>query len=185
MNSPHQPAPPGESALRWAELAQWLGCCERALREDLARHAVPLDLPHAHFSLLWACRQAPSEGLSQSELASLLALSPAHVSGQVEQLRARGWLAGERKAPDRRRQVWQLTAEGNSQLEALLVALMQWAERLEDELAPQGRQSLLSLLRQLALALGIPRSDERPCLSKAPSEPPAQAGCLCLRRAAA
>jgi DNA-binding MarR family transcriptional regulator len=150
------PAATAGPPLHWAELTELLGRCERSLREELSSHAVPLGLTQAQFSLLWACRQAPPEGLSQNELAIGLALSPAHVSGQVEQLRAKGWLAGQRRAPDRRRQVWQLTAEGDARLESVLSALVQWAEHLDDQMSPQRRQELASLLGDLAQALALP-----------------------------
>lgn len=148
-----EPLSTGSPALRWAELAESLGRCERRLREDLTQQAMPAGLSQAQFSLLWACHQAPPQGLSQNELAALLALSPAHVSGQVEQLRSRGLLAGHRRAPDRRRQVWQLTAEGESQLESVLAGLVQWAEQLDERFLPEQRVALITLLSELALAL--------------------------------
>lgn len=148
-----EPLSTGSPALRWTELAESLGRCERRLREDLGGQALPAGLSHAQFSLLWACRQAPPQGLSQNELAATLALSPAHVSGQVEHLRARGLLAGHRRAPDRRRQVWQLTSEGESQLESVLAALVQWADQLDERLPPSQRASLIALLSELAQAL--------------------------------
>jgi DNA-binding MarR family transcriptional regulator len=148
-----EPLAAGSPALRWAELAESLGRCERRLREDLAQQALPTGLSQAHFSLLWACCQAPPQGLSQNELAAALALSPAHVSGQVEQLRARGLLAGHRRAPDRRKQVWQLTVQGESQLESALAALIDWAGQLDDRFQPEQRVALISLLGELALAL--------------------------------
>jgi DNA-binding MarR family transcriptional regulator len=150
--TPRVDAPP----LEWADLAEVLGRCERSLRDDLSRHTLPLGITQAQFSLLWACRQAPPDGLSQNELASGLALSPAHVSGQVEQLRAKGWLAGERRAPDRRKQVWQLTPEGDARLEAVLAALAQWAGQLDESLPANRRRDLASLLDELAAALSLP-----------------------------
>ena len=142
-----------ERPQQWAELAEMLGRCERTLRDDLSQFSVPLGLTQAQFSLLWACRNAPPEGLSQNELALNLALSPAHVSGQVEQLRSRGWLSGQRRAPDRRKQVWQLTPSGNDRLQELLVALVAWAEGLDERMGPQRCSYLLVLLDELAAAL--------------------------------
>jgi DNA-binding MarR family transcriptional regulator len=126
------------------------------MRDELARHAAPLAITPSQFSLLWACSEAPPTGLGQNELAAVLALSPAHVSAQVEQLRARGLLVGHRKAPDRRRQVWQLTNEGDDRLQALLAALLAWANQLEDALSAPSRATLASLLNQLATALDRP-----------------------------
>ena len=152
-------APPEELPRRWAELAELLGRCERSLRDELSRYTLPLGLSQAQFALLWACRYAPAEGLSQNELAVNLALSPAHVSGQVEQLRAKGWLVGQRRAPDRRKQVWQLTGEGDARLAELLSALIDWAAKLEHRLPAERREALAGLLEGLVLAL-------TPCASK-------------------
>lgn len=151
-----------ERSEKWADLAELLGRCERTLRDDWSRFSLPLGLTQAQFSLLWACRQAPPEGLSQNELALSLALSPAHVSGQVEQLRSKGWLAGERRAPDRRKQVWQLTADGNDRLQELLAVLVNWAERLDDRLGQQRRHHLAILLDELLAALAQSEPDANP-----------------------
>jgi DNA-binding MarR family transcriptional regulator len=137
----------------WTELAEALGRCERRLRDDLARYAAPLGITPSQFSLLWACRAAPAAGLSQNELAAVLALSPAHVSAQVEQMRAKGLLIGQRRAPDRRRQVWQLTSDGENQLQALLAALVAWAGQLEEGLSAGRRETLAALLAELAAVL--------------------------------
>jgi DNA-binding MarR family transcriptional regulator len=156
LEPPQTPGARDDCPLQWAELAELLGRCERTLRDDLSRHALPLGLTQAQFSLMWACRQAPPDGLSQNELALSLALSPAHVSGQVEQLRAKGWLAGQRRAPDRRKQVWQLTSEGDARLQELLSALVTWAGQLNDQMCPERRQSLFALLDELASILALP-----------------------------
>lgn len=142
----------------WADLAELLGRCERTLRDELSRFSLPVGLTQGQFSLLWACRQAPPEGLSQNELALSLALSPAHVSGQVEQLRVKGWLAGERRAPDRRKQVWRLTPAGDDRLQELLSALVVWAGCLDARLGPHRRQQLANLLDALRAALASSQS---------------------------
>ena len=137
----------------WLELAELLSRCERLLRDEIQQRTARQGLSEAQFSLLWTCRQAPAGGLSQSELSQALALSAAHVSGQVEQLRAKGLLAGQRSAPDRRRQLWQLTSAGQAQLDTLLEELLGWAEQLDRQLAPDRRQALAGLLKQLAACL--------------------------------
>jgi DNA-binding MarR family transcriptional regulator len=128
------------------------------LRDALAERTSPQGISEAQFSLLWACRQAPPGGLSQNELAQSLAWSAAHISGQVEQLRAKGLLTGHRRAPDRRRQVWQLTDQGHCQLETLFEALVVWFEQLEAQLSPPRRADLAELLRLLAASLEANRS---------------------------
>ncbi len=141
---------------QWAELLELLARSERLLRDELAERTGPRGISEAQFSLLWACKHAPPAGLSQNELAQSLTLSAAHISGQVEQLRAKGLLAGCRRPPDRRRQVWQLTDQGNLQLESLLSDLVQWFEQLESSLSTQRRADLSELLRKLAESLTGP-----------------------------
>jgi DNA-binding MarR family transcriptional regulator len=100
------------------------------LAERLSRHTIS----DSQFSVLWACLKAPHAGLAQTELAAELGLSAAHVSGQVEQLRDRGLLDGQRGDRDRRRQVWRVSAEGQNLLQTLLCEL---------ELAPGTTAELL------------------------------------------
>ncbi len=167
----------GELPRRWLELAEALGRCERSLRDELGRRATPLSISTSQLSLLWACHSAPPEGLGQNELADLLALSPAHVSAQVEQLRAKGLLIGQRKAPDRRRQVWQLTSEGDQRLEALLATLQSWAEQLEEGMSPDARTAITALLGDLAAALEGPQGNKcHPMCDHRTAEQPSQAG---------
>lgn len=150
---PHDDNAPALVNRPWAELLELLTRCERSLRDELAKRTGPHGLSEAQFSLLWACRQSPPGGLSQNELAQTLALSAAHVSGQVEQLRMKGLLAGHRRAPDRRRQVWQLTDDGQQRFESLLDELANWFRELESSLSPPRRADLADLLRLLAASL--------------------------------
>lgn len=130
---PISPGPIDPSVRCWiAALDSWLVGARR-LGHELELCLAPWGLTEALFSLLWACGQVPRTGLSQSELAQQTGLSPAHVSGLVELLRRRGWLAGGRAAHDRRRQVWQLTVEGQETLEAA-------CHRLAANLAPRWRR---------------------------------------------
>lgn len=133
LTFPSLPRSADPSGRPWiAALDAWLVGARR-LGHDLELCLAPWGLTEALFSLLWASGQAPRSGLSQSELAHRSGLSPAHVSGLVEQLRRRGWLAGGRAAHDRRRQVWQLTDEGQQTLDAA-------CQRLAEQLAPEWRR---------------------------------------------
>lgn len=150
MSSLNAVAGPLSDARPWLELTELLGRCERLLRSEVQGASAARGLSEAQCSLLWACSQAPVGGVSQSELSQALTLSAAHVSGQVEQLRGKGLLAGQRSAPDRRRQVWQLTDAGHAQLDELLSELLAWAEQLDRRLSPERRQTLAGLLCHLA-----------------------------------
>jgi DNA-binding MarR family transcriptional regulator len=70
--------------------------------------------------VLWCVRFTAGNGIDQSTIASRLVLSPAQVSATVERLRARGWIAQQYLANDRRRHLWQLSAEGQQLIERLL-----------------------------------------------------------------
>src|SRR5690606_10522326 len=72
---------------------------------------------------LWACCEGPAEGQAQHELASLVGVSPAQLSGLVEQLGVQGWIVAWRPATDRRRQYWKLTPSGRALVEELIDAL--------------------------------------------------------------
>ncbi len=73
------------------------------------------------FRLLWLLAggsQASSAATpcDQAEMAARLVVSPAQVSGAVERLRGAGLLQREHDERDRRRQLWQITAEGKALL---------------------------------------------------------------------
>ena len=152
--TPLAPAPAQPSAtLRWLELSELVARCQRLLSNGVSRHTLRHGLGEVQLSLLWACNDGPEAGLSQCELSQALSLSAAHISGQVEQLRAKGLLAGHRRPPDRRRQVWQLTDQGREGFQSLLSELVAWAEPLEQQLSPERREMLWQLLLQLANVL--------------------------------
>jgi DNA-binding MarR family transcriptional regulator len=116
---------------------------------------VNLALGEAQLSILWACLSSPRDGWSQRDLARALAVSPAHVSGLVEQLRSQGLLAGRRNLHDRRRQHWQLTPAGRERLQSLFEGLTDWATQLDSQL---DLAELLTLTNRLSevLSSGLP-----------------------------
>jgi DNA-binding MarR family transcriptional regulator len=56
-------------------------------------------------------------GIDQTTLAASLAFSPPQVSACVEKLRARGLIANHEARGDRRRRLWQLSADGIAMLQ--------------------------------------------------------------------
>jgi DNA-binding MarR family transcriptional regulator len=124
----------------------------RQLRRVLSELAEPLGLSDTACLVLWACAEGPSEGLAQHELAPLVGVSPAQLSGLVEQLYCQGWLLPRRPAHDRRRQYWRLTPEGVQLVDRLLDAV---AARLIDTaiLSPAEHSHLVSQLTELSAAL--------------------------------
>jgi DNA-binding MarR family transcriptional regulator len=77
-------------------------------------------LVEPEFQVLWCLRDASGEGLDQTALASRLAYSAAQVSATVERLNGRGWITQQSRSGDRRRHVWQLSANGRVQLQSIL-----------------------------------------------------------------
>jgi DNA-binding MarR family transcriptional regulator len=108
----------------------------RLMREDLRRQLAPWQLSDQDLLILEACDAAPSPGLGQRELADRLQVSPAQMSGLVEQLRHRGLLEGQRPEEDRRRQLWRVAAEGQATLAAILDALTPWFQGIEQAVKP-------------------------------------------------
>ncbi len=139
-------------AARWIELSEQISCCARLLRIQIAQHNGPAGVTEGEFSLLWACAVSPPGGMIQKDLAGLLAVSPAHVSGLVEQLRCKGLLRGRRVPEDRRRRHWEITPEGRAELHSVLVRLEAWAHRL-DQCADGLPEQLVALIHRLASAV--------------------------------
>lgn len=157
----HQPTntgpwPPEEDcpALRWAALVALATVTARRLRASLAEQIAKHGLGESEFALLWACYRPASqrletEGLTQIELAQMLELSPASVSGLVEELRQAGLLAGARSTVDRRRQVWHLTEQGEQLIARLLAELAGWSAALDRACEREQQRTLAETLAQL------------------------------------
>lgn len=150
-----------EAARRWIELAKRILVCGRLFRDDLTQQAGRWQLSEPEFAILWACHKAPSAGCSQKELAAVLAVSAAQVSGLVEQLRRQGLLEGRRGPRDRRRQFWRLTPAGRARLQSVLDDLARWAGPLNEQLGTGRSDALVRLLDQLAELLRT-RPNTRP-----------------------
>jgi DNA-binding MarR family transcriptional regulator len=145
-----------EPAENWLRLIERLAMCSRLLRAELDACMDACALNPSQFSLLWAC-YAERAGVGQRELAGLLAVSPAHVSGLVEQLRRRRLLAGHRPSADRRRQLWRLTARGQDVVESVLAQLDGWARQLEHHMPADAPQVLERMLEQVSAAVASAR----------------------------
>lgn len=139
-------AAPG-SAEQWLAISERMSICARHLRSLIARLSSEIDLGEAQLSLLWACLNAPPAGLSQKDLARFLVVSPAHISGQVEQLRSQGLLTGRRNVHDRRRQHWQLTPQGHAKLQSLVDRLAGCTPELDGQFEPGELLTIVERLR--------------------------------------
>jgi len=103
-----------EPAASWIESAVRVLICARGLRVRLAAEATRFGLAGTELELLWACAQAPRQGYSQGELAQILAVSPAQISGLVERLCAAGLLQCLAAEGDRRLRLWRLMPAGQA-----------------------------------------------------------------------
>jgi DNA-binding MarR family transcriptional regulator len=130
---------------RWITLLETLGVCARLLREAWGELLVRHELRPAEFSVLWICRQARGDGVGQTQLADRLAVSPAHVSSCVEQLRRHLLIESVRDPLDRRRQLWRLTPSGEDRLEAVCCEAGQWLPEPEPALLFDVEQWLAQL----------------------------------------
>ncbi len=154
--SPHSTA---ESPVeRWVALAQRVLACARALREELSCRAAAWPVSEQEFLLLWNCREAPADGVGQTELAARLAVSAAQVSGLVERLRCGGMLECRRAAHDRRRQLWRLTSAGHATLDACLADLAALAQRLNRRMRGEAVRALCRRLDRV-LSGRLPPAD--------------------------
>jgi DNA-binding MarR family transcriptional regulator len=94
--------------------------CQRAILALLDE----AQLTDTQLLVLWGIDQifpaSGGNGVGQSEVAQSLGISPAQISGLVEQLRKQGDLDCRRAAHDRRQQLWQLTVAGRARLQQAL-----------------------------------------------------------------
>ena len=122
----------------------------------------------------------PDGLVCQNDLASAMSVSSAHVSGLVEQLRARGLLVGVRPPEDRRCQVWHLTAAGRACLDAVVADSRDWATSLGRPMASGDGRALACLLDRLLEALqsglgrGTRRAERSPRLKPFPRDKTAE-----------
>jgi DNA-binding MarR family transcriptional regulator len=148
MNAPWVGKPDLAPSESWAELLEGLAGCSRLLRAELGEHLARRGLSDAEFSILWSCRSWP-EGVHQVQIAQKLRVSTAAVSQSVEHLRARELLASRRAPPDRRRQYWTLTAQGEAVLRGVLDDLLPWVMKQEERVGARNRAELQRLVRLL------------------------------------
>ncbi|MGE0537013.1 MAG: MarR family winged helix-turn-helix transcriptional regulator [Pirellulales bacterium] len=154
---------------RWIEVLEGLAASTRAIRHGLAHALVGSGVGESQFSVLWICQQPAGDGISQSELADRLAISTAHISGLVEQMRRAGWLDGQRDPADRRRQVWRTTAAGQALFEQLVEDVALWLDEHREALDQVDHERLSDLVARLGGAL----TDNNP--SAPPGHPSASA----------
>jgi DNA-binding MarR family transcriptional regulator len=93
----------------------------RAVRK-LAQWAERFDLSESELQILACLNGSAGPGVDQTTLAAGLAYSPSQVSACVEKLRARGLIAHREASSDRRRRLWQLSADGIAIMQKVVTA---------------------------------------------------------------
>jgi DNA-binding MarR family transcriptional regulator len=116
----------GAASVARIDAACQLAAGGKLAARDIAAWLRGFQVTEPEFRLLWLLSQ-PGDGrpgnaaFDQAELAELLVVSPAQVSGAVERLRSLGMLDRTTDQRDRRRQLWRL-ADGGRQLLSAVVA---------------------------------------------------------------
>ncbi len=87
---------------------------------------------------------------SQNQLGSLIAMDAATVKGVIDRLKARGLVALERHAVDRRRLLVSLTREGRAAIAGLFPLARSITEETLSPLTARERETLLRLLAKIA-----------------------------------
>ena len=145
--------PSVSSGQRWTQLTLSASLCSRQLRRAVSEHTQRRGVSDTEFLVLWACHQSPDPGVVQNELAALVGLSPAQLSGVVDRLSGRGLMSSTRSVEDRRRQCWQLTAGGQLLLDQLLEGFAAVAAAIDQQFPLDQQQAVEQLLRQLTRTL--------------------------------
>ena len=134
---------------QWVELIHEISNCHRLVRNALNEHVSRWNVNDTEFLVLWLCDRAGPDGIAQNELAVAVGASAARMSGLVENLRGRGLLASRRSQQDRRRQLWQPTADGTQILRDVCAALANTPAVAGLTISLQEQQTLFDLLRRL------------------------------------
>jgi DNA-binding MarR family transcriptional regulator len=140
-----EPEKPANACLA---LVQQVAMFSRQMKRILASLLADSELSDTHLLLLWACADAGTHGIAQNQLAALVGLSTAQISGLVERMSRRELIAECANSDDRRRRLWRLTGEGRDQLARVLQRLDPLDARLEARLAGTHLRDLIRLLKR-------------------------------------
>jgi DNA-binding MarR family transcriptional regulator len=88
----------------------------------LSHWSEQFELSESELQILSCLSRSIEPGVDQTTLSTSLAFSPPQVSACVEKLRVRGLIAQHEASGDRRRRLWQLSAEGTVMLQQVVNA---------------------------------------------------------------
>jgi DNA-binding MarR family transcriptional regulator len=142
----------GEDADRLLEYIHSVGGAVRRLRNMLDEQVRPLGVEGVESLVLWLCAtRGHHAGWAQQDLATAVGVSPARMSSLVEGLRKRGLMEMKRSPVDRRRQVWQLLAQGEDllqQIRSSLGGIAQQVDGLVPRNEPQATEQVFARLSE-------------------------------------
>jgi len=119
-----------------------------AVFDDFNRRFASLDLSPAQYSALVAIGDNP--GRKQSEIAGALGIQRPNFVAMMDELERRGLAERLRSDADRRSHALVLTQRGSELVARARLAQSQQEEAIARLLGPQGRETLVALLRRLA-----------------------------------
>jgi len=136
---------------RFLDFIYSAGGISRRLRGLLDEQVRPLGLVGVECLVLWLCdSRARHAGWAQQDLAAAIGVSPAQMSSLVEGLRKRGLMEMKRSPVDRRRQVWQLLAQGEDLLNQIRANLGGIAEQMNELVPIPEQQAAREVFARLA-----------------------------------
>jgi DNA-binding MarR family transcriptional regulator len=121
---------------------------QMAVFDDFNKRFAPLRLSPAQYSALVAIGDNP--GRNQSEIAGALGIQRPNFVAMMDELERRGLAERLRSDADRRSHALVLTQRGNELVARARLAQSQQEEAIARLLGPQGRETLVALLRRLA-----------------------------------
>ncbi len=121
---------------------------QMAVFDDFNKRFASLRLSPAQYSALVAIGDNP--GRKQSEIAGALGIQRPNFVAMMDELERRGLAERLRSDADRRSHALVLTQRGNELVARARLAQSQQEEAIARLLGPQGRETLVALLRRLA-----------------------------------
>jgi len=129
------------------DVAYLLYDCSRLLRRRFDERIADLDLREAQWRVIGLLSR--SEGLTQTELATLMGIQKAPLGEHLDKLEALGWIERRRDPADRRANRVYLQLEARKQAETINQRFMHLIERVEAEFSNTDWQQLQALLAEL------------------------------------
>jgi DNA-binding MarR family transcriptional regulator len=138
--------------MKLTPLSEYVGYALRraqgVLFADFHRALAQLDLRPGQFAALVLIEQNP--GASQSKVSAALGIQKGNFVAIIAALENRGWVRRRKSQSDGRTYSLELTARGRSGLKLATELQSQHERRVIEQIGPEGRLQLLSLLERLA-----------------------------------